>query len=322
VSVHGNLLFMSVEQTRGRLDCGADGVTETGERRALPRRPHLRHHRPAQPEAGGGVQTCRGSHTHTLVTDPKDRPTSTSTDRAPGASAVGRRARGAASAGPQGSQHGALQHRRHQGAARQPERPPSSTGRASSRMRRPARSAACGRAATTGPARSRRADQPVPRHHGVSGDRAGRRRLLGQRHPARHLGPGQSEAARRGRRQELRLLALGDVQQRRHQGRLHRRVGRRHASALPRRRICRPGAPTRSSTSWTASSCSGATTSCRRRRPTGELRAHNGSLIPVPGRDIMVQGWYQGGVSVFDFTDSANPVEIAYFDRGPSTPRS
>jgi hypothetical protein len=45
--------------------------------------------------------------------------------------------------------------------------------------------------------------------------------------------------------------------------------------------------------------------------------AHNGSLIPVPGRDIMVQGWYQGGISVFDFTDSSKPVEIAYFDRGP-----
>jgi hypothetical protein len=45
--------------------------------------------------------------------------------------------------------------------------------------------------------------------------------------------------------------------------------------------------------------------------------AHNGSIVPVPGRDIMVQGWYQGGVSVFDFTDSAKPVEIAYFDRGP-----
>ena len=45
--------------------------------------------------------------------------------------------------------------------------------------------------------------------------------------------------------------------------------------------------------------------------------AHNGSLIPVPGRDIMVQAWYQGGISVFDFTDSSNPVEIAYFDRGP-----
>ena len=48
--------------------------------------------------------------------------------------------------------------------------------------------------------------------------------------------------------------------------------------------------------------------------------AHNGSLIPVPGRDIMVQAWYQGGVSVFDFTDSAKPVEIAYFDRGPIDP--
>nr|MBA3671107.1 hypothetical protein [Gemmatimonadaceae bacterium] len=45
--------------------------------------------------------------------------------------------------------------------------------------------------------------------------------------------------------------------------------------------------------------------------------AHNGSLIPIPGRDVMVQAWYQGGVSVFDFTDAANPREIAYFDRGP-----
>ncbi|HTY06311.1 MAG TPA: hypothetical protein VMC86_07330 [Gemmatimonadales bacterium] len=45
--------------------------------------------------------------------------------------------------------------------------------------------------------------------------------------------------------------------------------------------------------------------------------AHNGSLIPVPGRDIMVQGWYQGGISVFDWTDPAHPKEIAFFDRGP-----
>ena len=45
--------------------------------------------------------------------------------------------------------------------------------------------------------------------------------------------------------------------------------------------------------------------------------AHNGSLVPVPGRDIMVQAWYQGGLSMFDFTDAAHPVEIAYFDRGP-----
>ena len=48
--------------------------------------------------------------------------------------------------------------------------------------------------------------------------------------------------------------------------------------------------------------------------------AHNGNLVPVPGRDIMVQGWYQGGVSVFDFTDPARVKEIAYFDRGPIDP--
>jgi hypothetical protein len=45
--------------------------------------------------------------------------------------------------------------------------------------------------------------------------------------------------------------------------------------------------------------------------------AHNGSLIPIPGREVMVQGWYQGGISVFDWTDPAHPKEIAYHDRGP-----
>jgi hypothetical protein len=51
--------------------------------------------------------------------------------------------------------------------------------------------------------------------------------------------------------------------------------------------------------------------------PQENCVAHNGGLIPVPGRTIMVQGWYQGGVSVFDWTDPAHPKEIAYFDRGP-----
>jgi hypothetical protein len=45
--------------------------------------------------------------------------------------------------------------------------------------------------------------------------------------------------------------------------------------------------------------------------------AHNGSLIPIPGRDVMVQSWYQGGISVFDWTDATHPQEIAFFDRGP-----
>jgi len=45
--------------------------------------------------------------------------------------------------------------------------------------------------------------------------------------------------------------------------------------------------------------------------------AHNGSIIPIPNKDIFVQAWYQGGISIIDFTDSLNPIEIAYFDRGP-----
>jgi hypothetical protein len=51
--------------------------------------------------------------------------------------------------------------------------------------------------------------------------------------------------------------------------------------------------------------------------PQENCVAHNGSLIPIPGRDVMVQAWYQGGISVFDWTDASHPQEIAYFDRGP-----
>ncbi|MGW5661403.1 LVIVD repeat-containing protein [Streptomyces sp. NPDC003758] len=57
----------------------------------------------------------------------------------------------------------------------------------------------------------------------------------------------------------------------------------------------------------------------RHQADTENCVAHNGSLIPVKGRDLMVQAWYQGGVSVWDFTDSAHPKEIAYFERGPLT---
>jgi hypothetical protein len=52
--------------------------------------------------------------------------------------------------------------------------------------------------------------------------------------------------------------------------------------------------------------------------PIENCVAHNGSLIPIPGRDVMVQAWYQGGISMFDWTDAAHPREIGYHDRGPS----
>ena len=82
LSVYGNLLFMSVEETRAKKDCTLDPGGD--QRHAVPRRPDLRHHRTsAHPVQVGGVQTCRGIHTHTLV-EGKDSPdTSTSTSPAP-----------------------------------------------------------------------------------------------------------------------------------------------------------------------------------------------------------------------------------------------
>ena len=159
VSVHGNLLIMSVEQTRGRLDCGTQGVQDpvSAERFRGIRIFDITDVR--KPKQVAAVQTCRGSHTHTLVPDPKDKAnlyvygsgTSTvrSAEELAGCSAKGSQG---------GSEHGALQHRRHpdsdgrarQGADRQP----------AAHLRRPEdrrRSRASGRAATTARGRSGRA---------------------------------------------------------------------------------------------------------------------------------------------------------------------
>ena len=119
-------------------------------------------------------------------------------------------------------------------------------------------------------------------------------------------------------RQELRLLALGHVQQRRHQESCSPTSGAAVRGRAAARRIC---------CNWGADAIfdivdkklvfKGYYKMPAPQTDQENCVAHNGSLIPVPGRDIMVQGWYQGGISVFDFTDSANPVEIAFFDRGP-----
>jgi hypothetical protein len=144
-----------------------------------------------------------------------------------------------------------------------------------------------------------------------------RRRLLRQRHPVRHLRPDQPGAHRRGDRPGICLLAFGHLQQRRHQGAFTDEWGGGS------RARCRAYDPL----TWGANAIYDIVDGKLEFRsyfkmpaPQTEQEncvAHNGSLVPVPGRDIMVQAWYQGGISVFDFTDSVNPVEIAYFDRGP-----
>ena len=256
VSIYGNLLFMSVEQTRGR-----DRLRHAGRVRAVSKE-RFRGVRIfditdiSKPKQVAAVQTCRGSHTHTLVTDPKDKQNALCLRLRHGGVRSAEELAGCSGGDPKENPNTALFSidviEVPLGAPREGAR--SSTGRASSPTRRPAPSPACGRAATTAPARRRtQHDQPVPRHHGLPGGRPRRRRLLGQRHPDGHLAIRRTRSASIRRRQELRLLAFGDVQQRRHEGDLHRRMGRRHAAALPRRPICSTGAPTRSSTSSTAS---------------------------------------------------------------------
>ena len=143
---------------------------------------------------------------------------------------------------------------------------PSAAAPDAARSRRPRRGrsgAAGGAAGAAAPARRRRRRggprrprrqraESVPRHHRLSGDRPRRRRVRRLRPAARHPAtPAQPEAHRRGRRLEHVVLALGDVQQRRHEDAVHRRMGRRHRAALPRRPTSWSGAPTRSSRSRT-----------------------------------------------------------------------
>ena len=159
----------------------------------------------------------------------------------------------------------------------------------------------------------------LPRHHGLRGARPRGRRLRGQRPADRHLRPGQPEAHRRRRRPAVRVLARRDVLQRRQGRPLHRRVGRRHAPRAAARPTSSAGARTRSTRSSTASSSSAATTSCRsRRRTTENCVSHVGNLIPIPGRNILVQAWYQGGaVAGRLHRPVASRRRSRYFDRGP-----
>ena len=113
-----------------------------------------------------------------------------------------------------------------------------------------------------------------------------------------------SDPHRRGGRHQHVVLALGDVQQRRHEGAVLRRVGRRHRSRA---------AATPTSTEWGANALftienNKMVFKSYYKMPAAQTAfencvAHNGSLIPIPGREVMVQGWYQGGISVFDWTD-------------------
>ncbi len=156
VSVHGNLLFMSVEQTRGRIDCGTQGVVETASKERFRGIRIFDISDLRKPKQLAAIQTCRGSHTHTLVVRSEGQGQHLRLRPGYGRGAPGRRAGRLLWRRSEGEpEHGALQHRHHQGAAGHAGKGGHRQSPAHLRgSRAPATSPGCGRAAITAPARS------------------------------------------------------------------------------------------------------------------------------------------------------------------------
>ena len=319
VSVHGNLLFMSVEQTRGRLDCGTQGVTGpiSSERFRGIRIFDITDIR--KPRQIAAVQTCRGSHTHTLLVDPDDTQHVYIYGSGTGRVRSAKELEGCSALDPNEDPNTALF------------------------------SIDVIQVPLLAPAKARIVNRPRIFADKATGAIAGL--WKGGDH-----GPGTQRARATNQCHDLTVfpelgLAAGacsgngillDISDPVNPVRLDAVIDKNFAywhsatfnndgskviftdewggGSRPRCRATDP--PT-----WGANAIFDIVD--RSLRFAGYYKlpavqtdqencvAHNGSLIPVPGRDIMVQAWYQGGVSVFDFTDSSAPFEIAYFDRGP-----
>src|SRR5438874_11661233 len=319
VSVHGNLLFMSVEQTRGRLDCGTQGVATpvSAERFRGVRIFDIADL--SKPRQIAAIQTCRGSHTHTLVADPRDQAnlyvygsgTSSvrSADELAGCSGL------------------------------KPDEDPNTALFSIDVIKVPLAS----------PEKAAIVNRPRifadPKSGAIAGLEKG-----GER------GPGSQPSRVTNQCHDITVfpeigLAAGacsgngillDIADPVHPVRLDDAADKNFAywhSAT----FNNDGTKVIFTDEWGG----GTRPRCRATDPpnwgadaifdivdrklqfrgyyklpvaqteTENCVAHNGSLIPVPGRDIMAQAWYQGGVSVFEFTDPDHPKEIKFFDRGP-----
>jgi hypothetical protein len=319
LSVHGNLLFMSVEETRGRVDCGTGGVQQT----VSPER--FRGVRifditdVTKPKQIAAVQTCRGSHTHTLVVDPHDSEnvyiygSGTSTVRS-----------GEELAGCSGSD---------------PKDDPNTSLFSIDVIQVPLAS----------PEKARIVNRPRVFADPSSGSIAGL-------WPGGDHGPGTQKTSATNKCHDITVfpelgLAAGacsgngillDISDPVHPVRLDQVADKNfafwHSATFNNDGTkviftdewgggTRPRCRASDQPTWGADAIFDIVDRKLKfasyyKMPAPQTDqencvAHNGSIVPVPGRDIMVQAWYQGGVSVFDFTDSAKPVEIAYFDRGP-----
>ena len=319
VSVHGNLLIMSVEETRGRIDCGTQGVQTpvSAERFRGVRIFDITDVR--KPKQIAAVQTCRGSHTHTLLIDPDDK----------------------ANLYVYGSGTGSVRSAEELAgcSGKDPKEDPNTSLYSIDVIQIP----------LAAPETARIVNRPRIFADPTTGAISGL-------WPGGTHGPGTQRSSATNRCHDITVfpevgLAAGacsgngillDISDPVNPVRLDQVTDKNFAfwhsatfnndgtkiiftdewggGTRPR---CRPT----DSPTWGADAVFDIVDKKLKfggyyKIPVPQTEqencvAHNGSIIPIPGRDIMVQAWYQGGVSVFDFTDSTNPVEIAFFDRGP-----
>ncbi len=336
VSVYKNLLFMSVEMPNGRLDCGTQGFApepppaagqENQQHLPAAQKDRFRGVRIfdisdiSNPKQVAAVQTCRGSHTHTLVTDPKDK--NNVYIYVSGTSFVrqGEELAGCSGGMPDKDQNTALFRI---DVIKVPVAAPQNAKIVSSPrvFMDPRTNAIAGlsSAATHG----KGTPSPTDQCHDITvysaiglaaGACSGNGILLDIKDPAN----------------PKRVDAVNDPNYAYWHSASFSNDGKKvvftdeWGGGLGAR--CRPNDPNK----WGADAVfhladNKLTFASYYKLPAAQgdsenCVAHNGSLIPVPGRDIAVQAWYQGGISVMDFTDADHPREIAYFDRGPIDPK-
>ena len=318
VSVYRNLLFMSVEETRGRLDCGTQGVADTVSADRFRGVRIFDITDIDHPKQVADIQTCRGSHTHTIVTDPKD------------SANIYVYVQGTGRVRPAGELAGC--------SGRPASEDPNTSLFRIEVIQVP----------LAAPQNAKIVSMPR-----IFADSAGN--IAGLWKGGAH-GEGTQSTAETNRCHDITVypelgLAAGacsgngillDI----HDPVNPKRVGEVsdpnfafwHSATFNNDGTkvlftdewgggTQPRCMATDRPQWGADAIF--TLEDRKLTPAGYFKlpapqtaqencvAHNGSLIPVPGRDIMVQAWYQGGISVFDFTDAGKPQEIAFFDRGP-----
>ncbi|HET7458136.1 MAG TPA: hypothetical protein VFJ74_10840 [Gemmatimonadaceae bacterium] len=318
VSVYRNLLFSSVEETRGRNDCGTQAITDTVSKDRFRGVRIYDITDVAHPRQITTVQTCRGSHTHTLVTDPKD--TKNVYIYVSGTSPV---RPGAELAGCSG---------------KSPEEDPNTSLFRIEVIRVPL---------------ARPQDAKIVSMPRVFADSAGN--IAGLAKGGAH-GEGTQETAETNQCHDITAysqlgLAAGacsgngillDIRNPANPKRVAA-VADPNFAYWHSATFSNDGKQLLFSDEWGGGMAAHCLATDRPQwgadaifklsghtlTPAGYYKlpapqtaqencvAHDGGLVPIPGRDVMVQAWYQGGISVFDFTDAAHPQEIAFFDRGP-----